>query len=107
MKETLEKIHKSALEDIEKIQSTADIEEIRNTYLSRKSELNNIKKNLKDLSNEDKRIVGSLSNQITKDIEEKLNEKYQTFYQKRDKMKISRKELFIYGKGNGLLHKRN
>ncbi len=44
MKETLEKIHKSALEDIEKIQSTADIEEIRNTYLSRKSELNNIKK---------------------------------------------------------------
>ena len=43
---------------------------------------NNIKKNLKDMSNDDKRIVGSMSNQITKDIEEKLNDKYQIFYQK-------------------------
>ena len=82
MKETLEKIHASALEAIEKIQSTADIEEVKNTYLSRKSELNNIKKNLKDMSNEDKRIVGSRSNMITKDIEEKLNEKFQFFYRK-------------------------
>lgn len=95
MKETLEKIHKSALEDIEKIQSTADIEEIRNTYLSRKSELNNIKKNLKDLSNEDKRIVGSLSNRITKDIEEKLNEKYQTFYQKELNEKLEKERIDI------------
>ena len=37
MKDTLEKIHKTALEAIEKIQSTSDIEDIRNTYLSRKS----------------------------------------------------------------------
>ena len=95
MKETLEKIHKCALEDIEKIQSTADIEEIRNTYLSRKSELNNIKKNLKDLSNDDKRIVGSLSNQITKDIEEKLNEKYQTFYQKELNEKLEKERIDI------------
>ena len=95
MKETLERIHKSALEDIEKIQSTADIEEIRNTYLSRKSELNNIKKNLKDLSNDDKRIVGSLSNQITKDIEEKLNEKYQTFYQKELNEKLEKERIDI------------
>ena len=95
MKEILERIHKSALEDIEKILSTADIEEIRNTYLSRKSELNNIKKNLKDLSNEDKRIVGSLSNQITKDIEEKLNEKYQTFYQKELNEKLEKERIDI------------
>ena len=95
MKETLEKIHKSALEAIEKIQSTADIEEVKNTYLSRKSELNNIKKNLKDLSNEDKRIVGSLSNQITKDIEEKLDEKYQIFYKKELDEKLEKESIDI------------
>ena len=95
MKETLEKIHKKALEAIEKIQSTADIEEVKNTYLSRKSELNNIKKNLKDLSNEDKRIVGSLSNQITKDIEEKLNEKYDFFYQKELNEKLEKERIDI------------
>ena len=95
MKEILEKIHKNALDAISNINSTADVEEVRNTYLSRKSELNNIKKNLKDLSNEDKRIVGSLSNQITKDIEEKLNEKYQTFYQKELNEKLEKERIDI------------
>lgn len=95
MKETLEKIHACALEAIEKVQSTNDIEEVRNTFLSRKSELNNIKKNLKDLSNDDKRIVGSLSNQITKDIEEKLNEKFQIFYQKELNEKLQKDSIDV------------
>src|SRR5574344_844166 len=95
MKETLEKIHANALDAISKINSTADIEEIKNTFLSRKSELNNIKKNLKDLSNDDKRIVGSLSNQITKDIEEKLNEKFQEFYQKELNEKLEKERIDI------------
>ena len=50
---------------------------------------------MKDLSNEDKRIVGSLSNQITKDIEEKLNEKYQTFYQKELNEKLEKERIDI------------
>ena len=95
MKETLDKIRRNAIDAIEKIQSISDIEEIRNTYLSRKSELNNIKKNIKDLSDEDKRIVGSLSNQITKDIEEKLNEKYQTFYKKELNEKLEKERIDI------------
>ena len=95
MKETLEKIHKNALEAIEKACSTADIEEVRNTFLSRKSELNNIKKNLKDMSNDDKRIVGSMSNQITKDIEEKLNDKYQIFYQKELNEKLEKERIDV------------
>ncbi len=95
MKETLDKIRRNAIDAIEKIQSISDIEEIRNTYLSRKSELNNIKKNLKDLSDEDKRIVGSLSNKITKDIEEKLNEKYQTFYKKELNEKLEKERIDI------------
>ena len=95
MKETLEKIHANALEAIAKINSTADIEEVRNAFLSRKSELNNIKKNLKDLSNDDKRIVGSLSNQITKDIEEKLNEKFQEFYKKELDEKLEKERIDI------------
>lgn len=95
MKETLEKIHNSALEAIEKVQSTTDIEEVKNEFLSRKSELNNIKKNLKDMSNEDKKIVGSMSNMITKDIEEKLNEKFQTFYQKELNAKLENERIDV------------
>ncbi len=76
MKETLEKIHQNALNEINNVASLNDIEEVKNTYLSRKSELTNIKKNIKDLSDADKRIVGPLANQIANDLEAKLAEKY-------------------------------
>ena len=95
MKETLEKIHKNALEAIEKACSTADIEEVRNTFLSRKSELNNIKKNLKDLSNEEKRIIGPLANKVTTEIETHLNEKYQALYQKELNAKLEKEQIDV------------
>ena len=80
MKEQLEKIFASATEDLSKATSINDLEEIRGKYLSRKGEFNEIKKNLKNLSNEDKRVVGSLANEITKKLEEGLNIKHDEFY---------------------------
>ena len=62
MQQTIENIRTKALESIENAVSCDNIEEIRVEFLSRKSELNNIKKNLKDLSNEEKRIIGPLAN---------------------------------------------
>ena len=44
MKEQLEKIYSDAVSDIEKAQSVKDLEEIKNKYLSRKGEFNEIKK---------------------------------------------------------------
>ena len=54
MKNQLEAILKNAEADLEKAQNINDIEEIKLKYLSRKGELNSIKKNLKDLSNDEK-----------------------------------------------------
>ena len=81
MKEQLESIYNSAKSDIEKAQTISDIDEIRLKYLSRKGEFNSIKKGLKDLSDEDKRTVGALANQITQDLETMLKEKHDIFYQ--------------------------
>ena len=53
MKEQLEKIYSDASADIEKAVNTKDLEDIKNKYLSRKGEFNEIKKGLKDLSIED------------------------------------------------------
>ena len=61
MKNQLEAILKNAEADLEKSQNINDIEEIKLKYLSRKGELNSIKKNLKDLSVEDKKIVGAFA----------------------------------------------
>lgn len=95
MQQTLENIHQKALIAIENADSTDKLEEVKIEFLSRKSELNNIKKNLKDLSNEDKRIVGSLANKIANDIEEKLNDKYQSLYQKELNEKLEKEQIDI------------
>ncbi len=82
MKTQLENIYKNATADLEKASSINDIEEIRAKYLSRKGEFNEIKKGLKDLSDEDKRTVGALANEITQKLESGLKSKYDEFYKK-------------------------
>lgn len=95
MKEQLETIYKNAQEDLAKAVSLNDLEEIRGKYLSRKGEFNEIKKNLKNLSNEDKRIVGSLANEITKNLETALQAKHDEFYKKELDEKLSKERLDI------------
>lgn len=106
MQQTLEKIRTDALSAIESADTTAKLDEIRNEYLSRKSELTNIKKNLKDLSNEEKRIIGPLANRVSSDIETKLNEKHSILYKKelnekleKDRVDVTLPGVFVpYGK---------
>lgn len=95
MQQTLEKIRTDALSAIDSADSTAKLEEIRNEYLSRKSELTNIKKNLKDLSNEEKRIIGPLTNKISSDIETKLNEKHNILYKKELNEKLEKDRVDV------------
>ena len=95
MKTQLETIYKNASEDLEKAISISDIEEIRNKYLSRKGEFNEIKKGLKDLSNDDKRVIGSLANEITQKLETSLKSKYDEFYKKELNEKLEKEMLDV------------
>ena len=100
MKEQLENIYNSAKNDIEKASTISDIDEIRLKYLSRKGEFNTIKKGLKDLSDEDKRVVGAIANKITQDLEALLKEKHEAFYQKElnEKLQKDRIDITLSGK---------
>lgn len=95
MKEQLEKIYANAKEDLSKASSINEIEEIRGKYLSRKGEFNEIKKNLKNLSDEDKRVVGALANEITKNLETALKEKHDEFYKKELNEKLLKEKIDI------------
>ena len=95
MKQQLEKIYECAMEDLAKAGSIADIDEIRAKYLSRKGEFNEIKKNLKNLSDEDKRTVGSLANDITQKLENSLKEKHDEFYRKELNEKLLKERIDI------------
>lgn len=95
MKAQLKKILNNAVSDIEKAISTDDIEEIKLKYLSRKGELNSIKKNLKDLSDDEKRIVGSFANEITEKLENSVKEKYDSIYRKELNEKLQKEKIDI------------
>lgn len=100
MKEQLENIYVSAKADIDNSMSLADIDEIRLKYLSRKGEFNSIKKGLKDLTDDEKKTIGALANQITEDLENLLKAKYEGFYQKEmnEKLQKDRIDITLSGK---------
>lgn len=95
MKQQLEQIYNDASADIEKAVTSEDIEEIKLKYLSRKGELNSIKKNLKDLSDEDKRIVGAFANEIAQKLDNSVNEKFESIYRVELNEKLQKEKIDI------------
>ncbi len=95
MKEQLEKIYAEATADIEKASSVKDLEDIKFKYLSRKGEFNEIKKGLKDLSVEDKKVVGSLANEITQKLESSIKNKFKLFYEKELNEKLQKEKIDV------------
>lgn len=95
MKEQLEKIFNDASVDIEKAVNSDDIEEIKLKYLSRKGELNSIKKNLKDLSDDEKRVVGAFANEVAQKLENSVNEKFDSIYRKELNEKLQNEKIDI------------
>ena len=100
MKNQLENILNNAEKDIQQATSVNDIEEIKLKYLSRKGELNSIKKNLKDLSDEDKRIIGAFANEVAEKLENSVKEKFDTIYRKEldEKLQTEKIDISLPGK---------
>ncbi|MCD8378653.1 MAG: phenylalanine--tRNA ligase subunit alpha, partial [Candidatus Gastranaerophilales bacterium] len=95
MQEKLENIYKLASADIENSVSLNDLEEVKLKYLSRKGEFNSIKKGLKDLSIEEKKIVGTLANEITEKLETAIKAKYSVLYRKELNAKLQKEKIDI------------
>ncbi len=95
MKQQLENILESALAEINTAKTSEDIENIKLNYLSRKGTLNSIKRNLKDLSDEDKRIVGAFANEVAQTLEAKLGEKSESIYREELAKKLESESIDI------------
>ena len=81
MEEKILKIKKEALLEIEQSDNQKKLDEVRNKYLSRNSELNNLKKSLKDVAPELRPKIGALTNEISREIEALVNKKAEEFYE--------------------------
>ncbi|AEB75638.1 phenylalanine--tRNA ligase subunit alpha [Clostridium botulinum] len=69
MKEKLQHIKNTALEELNKISSKADLESIRVKYLGKKGELTQILRGMGALSAEERPIIGKLANEVRGSIE--------------------------------------
>ena len=67
---TIDELKKEALDKIDKIENKEDLESFRLKYFSRKNgELTKMLKSIKDLSEEERKKVGFLTNEFKKELE--------------------------------------
>jgi len=69
MKDKIENIKNAALAEIAKAENAEALEELRVKYLGRKSDLTEVLKGLKDMSVEEKKEIGQISNVVKNEIE--------------------------------------
>lgn len=73
MQEKLQAIENIALEELKAAKDSTAIEAIRVKYLGKKGELTAILRGMKDLSKEERPVVGKLANEVREKIEEELD----------------------------------
>ena len=90
MNNRLQEIHNLALEEISKVSTMEELQNIRNTYLSKKSELMQSMSKMKDLQGEERAKFGQLINSIKMDITEKVEEKRKDLEEKKLQEKLAK-----------------
>lgn len=83
MLEKLNEIYKKALVDIEECNGIEGLQNVRNTYLSKKSELMSFMSHMKDLVGEERIKFGQVINSIKNDITNKIETKRKDLEEKR------------------------
>lgn len=78
MREDIQNLKNEALSQIMEATSTVELEELRVVFLGRNGKVNQVFKDIKDLSQEEKREVGQTLNEVKKAIEAELSYRTET-----------------------------
>lgn len=95
MKEKLESIKKSALEQINASEHLEKLNETRVAFLGKKGELTSVLKSMKDVAKEDRPKVGQMVNEVRAEIEKVLEEKKAAFEKKMREEQIKRETIDV------------
>ncbi|ANP70852.1 phenylalanine--tRNA ligase subunit alpha [Clostridium tyrobutyricum] len=74
MKEKLDDIKQNAIDELKNIKDDIQVEDIRVKYLGKKGELTKILRGMKDLSKEERPVIGKLANEIRNTLESAIEE---------------------------------
>jgi len=102
MQNKLNEIQETALKLIEEAKDSATLQDIRVKYLGKKGELTTILKGMKDLSKEERPVMGKLVNDVKKVVEEKLDEAVNKIKEEEKKKKLESEiiDITLPGKKN-------
>ena len=95
MKEKLETIKKQAKERIEEIKDLQALNELKVKILGKKGELTEILRGMKDLSPEERPIIGNLVNTVRDEIEGKIKSAEELLKQKELEEKLNKEKIDI------------
>ena len=95
MKEQIDKIKKTAKEEIKNVQTIKDLNDLKVKYLGKKGELTLILRQMGNLSSEERPIIGSLVNEVRDIIENSIKEKEEELEQEKIKEKMAKEKIDI------------
>ena len=95
MKEEIAKIKEEALEAIENINSMQELNDLKVKYLGKKGELTAVLRGMKDLTQEERPIIGSLVNEVRDALEAKIQEKEENFKNQALNEKLEKEKIDI------------
>lgn len=100
MENKIQEIRNIALKEIEKASDLKSLEVVKNTYLSRNSEFNNLKKGMKDLTPEQRPVIGALLNKVSAELEKLVNDKNEIFYKKELDERLLKEKIDVTADGD-------
>lgn len=95
MKEALEQIKQSAVNELKEICDIKALDNLRVKYLGKKGELTNILKQMGKLSAEERPVMGQLANEVKTEIENSINEALKTLKEKALEEKLSLEKIDV------------
>lgn len=107
MKEKLEEIRKSALEELKKAKDKAEIENMRVKYLGKKGELTQILRGMGKLTAEERPVIGKLANEVRESLEKFITEAGDKIksVEKENKLKSEIIDISMPGKKKNIGHR--
>ena len=104
LKEQLQAIQQKAIERLEQAKETQAVEDIRIKYLGKKGNVTQVLKGMKDLSPEERPIVGKLANDVRDTIQAKISERKAVLHQEALNKQLAEETIDVTLPGTCLLY---
>ncbi|WP_168120952.1 phenylalanine--tRNA ligase subunit alpha [Paenibacillus sp. HB172176] len=102
MKERLEELRVSALQELQTVESAAALGELRVKYLGKKGALTEILRGMGGLSAEERPVIGEVANAVRSAIEGVINEKQEAFQQEETNNRLRKETIDVTLPGRAL-----